>query len=175
MYGLLFMTLRSGEVSRCHEVLFDTLFTCSSVTEKYLQAVQALSKAKGLDGAHPELHVRVLHFRKTGKWCISPDGLFVTPFRLVSALPQQPPTPIGPALSEALEKLLPGDVTLETFNSQYLQTHSTSPAAVLASAKALHLFQSPIEEIENLLFDQLRPEFSLDVRVCDLLHGHHLL
>ena len=34
---------------------------------KYLQAAQALSRAKSLDADHPELHVRLIHFRKTGE------------------------------------------------------------------------------------------------------------
>lgn len=83
----------------------------------------------------------------------------------VSSLPQPPPSPIGPALSESLKILLPDEIALETFNSQYLQTHSGEPSAVLAFAKALRVLQSPLEEIENVLFDQLRPEFSLDIKV----------
>ena len=35
-------------------------------TEKYLQAVQALAHVKALDAEHPELHIRLVHFRKTG-------------------------------------------------------------------------------------------------------------
>ncbi|KAI0766255.1 NMDA receptor-regulated protein 1-domain-containing protein [Irpex lacteus] len=116
---------------------------------KYLQAAQALSRAKSLDAEHPEVHVRLVHLRKT-----------------VSSLPQPPPSPIGPALNESLKILLPDEIALETFNSQYLQTHSGEPSAVLAFAKALRVLQSPLEEIENVLFDQLRPEFSLDIKTA---------
>jgi peptide alpha-N-acetyltransferase len=31
---------------------------------KFLQAVRALNHAKGIDSDHPDLHVRILHFRK---------------------------------------------------------------------------------------------------------------
>lgn len=93
----------------------------------------------------------------------------------VSSLPQQPPAPIGPALSEALAKLLPDGISLETLNSQYLQKRSDHPPSVLASAKVLHLLGSETEEMENMLFDQLRPEFSLDVKVRDIRSGFHLL
>ncbi len=34
---------------------------------KYLQAAQALSRAKSLDAEHPEVHVRLVHLRKTGE------------------------------------------------------------------------------------------------------------
>ena len=33
-------------------------------TGKYVQAVRALNHAKALDADHPELHVRLIHFRK---------------------------------------------------------------------------------------------------------------
>ena len=36
------------------------------ITEKYLQAVQALNRAKTLDAEHPQLHVRLVHLRTTG-------------------------------------------------------------------------------------------------------------
>ncbi|KAI0341366.1 N-terminal acetyltransferase A, auxiliary subunit [Trametopsis cervina] len=114
--------------------------------KKYLQAAQALSRAQALDAEHPELHIRLLHLRKN-----------------VSSLSQQPPNPIGPALSESLAKLLPEELALDTFNSQYLQKHSGSPAVVLAFAKALRVLDGPVEEIENVLLDQLRPEFDLDI------------
>ena len=38
--------------------------------EKYLQAVQALNRARGLSEEHPELHVRLVHFKKTRKLVI---------------------------------------------------------------------------------------------------------
>ena len=36
------------------------------LSEKYLQAVQALNRAKSLDAEHPQLHVRLVHLRTTG-------------------------------------------------------------------------------------------------------------
>lgn len=36
------------------------------ISEKYLQAVQALNRAKALDAEYPQLHVRLVHFRTTG-------------------------------------------------------------------------------------------------------------
>ncbi|KAI0084740.1 NMDA receptor-regulated protein 1-domain-containing protein [Irpex rosettiformis] len=116
---------------------------------KYLQAAQALSRAKSIDAGYPELHVRLVHFRKT-----------------VSSLPQPPPAPIGPALTESLQSLLPDEVALETFNSQYLQKHPGDSRAALAFAKALRVLQTPLEEIENVLFDQLRPENTLDIKTA---------
>ena len=35
------------------------------MAEKYLQAVQALNRASALDEGHPELHLRLVHFKKT--------------------------------------------------------------------------------------------------------------
>ena len=71
-------------------------------------------------------------------------------------------------MTESLKSLLPDEVSLETFNSQYLQDHSGDSKAALAFAKALRVLQTPPEEIENVLFEQLRPESSLDIKVCAL-------
>lgn len=66
------MTLLYGDVSA-------TLLSSISgpltwkFTEKYLQAVQALAHAKSLDPHNPELHVRLVHFRKLSKTLVFPD------------------------------------------------------------------------------------------------------
>lgn len=73
--------------------------------------------------------------------------------------------PIGAAVTESLAKLLLDEVALDTFNSQYLQKHPGNCKAVLAFAKAVRVLGGSQEEIENALFDQLRPEFSLDIEV----------
>jgi len=117
--------------------------------KKYLQAVRALTHAKALDGDHPGLHVRLVDLRKN-----------------VSSLPQTPPSPIGPVLTSILAKLLPDGLPLETFNSQYLQQHSTSGKAILASAKVLSLLGSPLEEIESTVFGVLNPETQLDTNTA---------
>jgi len=114
--------------------------------KKYLQAIKALNLVKSVDPEHPELHLRLIDLHKT-----------------LSSLPQQPPAPIGPAVTEAAAKLVPEDVSLETFNSQYLQRQSTSPKAILASAKAIQrIGTSPIEEIESTVFGILNPDVTLD-------------
>lgn len=134
--------------------------------EKYLQAVQALNRARALDETHPELHVRLIHFRKTSKsllWMIRRQEYQY--FRVVSSLPQEPPSPIGPVLSEAGAELLPADTPLDTFNSQFLQKHPGSPRSTLAFAKALRVLGAPIEEVESSLFGLLHTEANLDVKV----------
>ena len=83
----------------------------------------------------------------------------------VSSLPQQPPAPIGPVLSQTISQLLPAEVTLDTYNSQYLQRHPGSPRAAFAFAKALRALDAPIEEIESSLFGLLHPEANLDIKV----------
>jgi len=80
------------------------------------------------------------------------------------ALPQQPPSPIGPLFNEALAQLLPEELSLETYNSQYLQRHSTSVPAIFAAAEVLHNLQSPLGEIEATIFTVLGTEAKLDVK-----------
>jgi len=114
--------------------------------EKLLQAVRALNSAKSLDAEHPELHIRLIHCRRTA-----------------ASLPHPAPPPIGPLFDETLAQLLPEQLSLETYNSQYLQRHSTSVQAILAVAKVLYTLQSPLEEIETTVFTALAVEAKLDI------------
>lgn len=76
-----------------------------------------------------------------------------------------PPTPIGPAFIEGVKQLgVPDEnqVSLETYNLQYLQKHSSgthsdcSAEAVVACAKAMRILGSSVSEIDELLFGSLR-------------------
>lgn len=82
-----------------------------------------------------------------------------------AGLPQTPPAPIGPVFTDAVAKLVPSEISLETFNSQYLQRHSTQPRAVLAAAKALRILQSPLAEIEEAVFALFAESVKLVVTV----------
>ena len=90
--------------------------------------------------------------------------------RPASSLPQPPPAPIGPIFLEAIPKIIPDDVSLETFNSQYLQRHSTCSRAILAAAKVLLNLGAPREEVEQTIFTSLRDEVTLDIPVCPFFH-----
>jgi N-alpha-acetyltransferase 15/16, NatA auxiliary subunit len=76
-----------------------------------------------------------------------------------------PPTPIGPVLTELLSSILPDEISLETFNSQYLQRHSSSAAAVLAAAKVSRKLDATREEVEDILFTTLKGDIQLDIKV----------
>ena len=71
-------------------------------------------------------------------------------------------------LSESIASLLPEEVSLERFNSQYIQKHSSSPMAVLAHAKVAQISKAPLEEVETILFTVLKQPVELDhqVRGC---------
>ncbi|KAG2064770.1 hypothetical protein BDR04DRAFT_220089 [Suillus decipiens] len=84
----------------------DICFVIYDVTirqKKYLQAVRMLMCAHSLDSEHPDLHSWIAHLRNT-----------------VSFLPEPIPVPVGPVLAESIASLLPGEISLELFNSQYL-------------------------------------------------------
>ncbi|KDR72571.1 hypothetical protein GALMADRAFT_252705 [Galerina marginata CBS 339.88] len=117
--------------------------------KKLLQAVGALTRASALNPNYPELHIRVVDAKHRA-----------------SSLPQTPPAPIGPVFTEALSKLLPDEVSLETFNSQYLQRHSTDPQAVLASAKVLHNLNGSLQNVEDTVFSILGADVRLDIRTA---------
>lgn len=91
----------------------------------------------------------------------------------MAALPQQPPPPIGPVFAELSSAVLPEDLALETFNSQYLQRHSSSPLSILAAAKVSQQLQAPREEVENTLLTALGESVELDIKVRDGAIGAH--
>ena len=66
---------------------------------------------------------------------------------------------------EAASKLLPDEIALATVNSQFLQKHSSSARAVLASAQVLHILGQLVEEIESNVFSLFNPDVDLDIDV----------
>lgn len=134
--------------------------------EKYVQASKALLQAHSLDEQHPELHVRVVDFKQRGT-CFSScvDNFATYGTIIVSSLPKPPAGPVNVVLTSALDTLLPTELALETFNSQYLQRHSTSPLAILAAARVLVKLSSPKDEVEGAVFSLLAPEVKLDIKV----------
>lgn len=78
------------------------------------------------------------------------------------------PEQIKSVLDESVAALKPAEVTLDTFNSQYLQRDASSAAAILGSAKVLRILDAPTEEVESLLFTTLKDDvrLRLEVRRC---------
>jgi hypothetical protein len=68
-------------------------------------------------------------------------------------------------LTEFISAILPDETSLETFNSQYLQRHTSSAAAVLAAAKVLRKLDASREEVEVVLFTAIQTDVQLDIRV----------
>lgn len=117
--------------------------------KKYLRAVKALNSAHALDADHPELHVRKAHFKLA-----------------LSSAQEQPAELVGPVVTAALTNLLPDELSLELFNSQYLQRHSTDARAILASAKVSRLLNAPKDEVESAVFAALNPDVQLDIKTA---------
>ncbi|KAK2461025.1 hypothetical protein APHAL10511_006966 [Amanita phalloides] len=114
---------------------------------KFMQAIKALETARSLDPDHPELHVRIVHFKQT-----------------VTSLPQEPPAPVGPVVSESVSIIFPEGISAETYNTQYLQRHSNSASAILAVAKvAAEIFHTPREEVESIVFGAIGNGVQLDI------------
>jgi len=72
-------------------------------------------------------------------------------------------SPIGPVFIESLGTLIPESITLETFNSQYLQRHHSDAKALLAVGRVLQMLESPLTEIENTIFSIFDVEVDLKV------------
>ncbi|KAI3602855.1 nmda receptor-regulated protein 1 [Moniliophthora roreri] len=116
---------------------------------KLLQALKVLYHARKLEPENPEVHLRIAHARKTA-----------------SLLPQSSlsSSPGSSIFIEEIDKILPSDVSLTNFNSQYLQKHSTNPRAVLAAANVLNkVLESPLDEVEGVIFMAIGSEVKLDI------------
>jgi hypothetical protein len=61
--------------------------------------------------------------------------------------------------------ILPNEVSLETYNSQYLQRRSTSAPAIIAAAKVWHKLNAPLEEVEACVFAIMVEGVILDITV----------
>ncbi|KAL4078146.1 NMDA receptor-regulated protein 1-domain-containing protein [Scleroderma yunnanense] len=118
--------------------------------KRYLQAAQALMRAHSVDAQHPELHLRIVQFSEA-----------------VSLLSESTSSSVKSVLLDTLATLKP-QVTVEVFNSQYLQLHSATPSAILACAKASQVLGASAEETESLLFTALAD--SVELVVEDALH-----
>ncbi|KAF8886487.1 NMDA receptor-regulated protein 1-domain-containing protein [Infundibulicybe gibba] len=126
-----------------------TIFDVALRRKKFLQAVKALNRARAIDPEHPELHIRLVDFHQAA-----------------SSLSQPPPSPIGPVFMDIKTTLFPDNLSIETFNSQYLQRHSTSAPAILASARVLQKLKAPPEEIDDTVFLTLKEDVVLDLKVA---------
>ena len=84
----------------------------------------------------------------------------------LAAFPQPPPAPIGPVFTESVSKLLPPDeISLERFNSEYLQRHSGEPGKVLAAARVMKVLDAPIGSVEETVFGVFGEGSQLDISV----------
>uniref|UniRef100_A0A5K1JUL3 RTX-toxin n=1 Tax=Ganoderma boninense TaxID=34458 RepID=A0A5K1JUL3_9APHY len=122
--------------------------------EKYLQAVQALNHAHALNADSPELHIRVVDLKRRSCFDI---GL---------SLSEKPSEDTSSAASSAILKLLPDEVSMEVFNSQYLQRHSSRADAILAAAKVSRTLGAPREEVEASLFNALNADVELKLETA---------
>jgi hypothetical protein len=108
---------------------------------KFLQAVQALSRASAIDSANAELLVELVHFKQAAEAA------------------KDVPEPTAAIISSALETLLPAATDLPAFVKSALAARPQSPAHVLAAARALMLVspESLQNDVEPLLFTLLDP------------------
>lgn len=78
---------------------------------------------------------------------------------------EKPSENVAAAVSPSLSKLVPDEVSLELFNSQYLQNHSSRGDAILAAAQASRLLDAPREEVEGAVFGALNADVELRLEV----------
>ncbi|KAF8328455.1 NMDA receptor-regulated protein 1a [Cantharellus anzutake] len=117
--------------------------------KKYLQALKALNHARNLSPGDPGVHYRLIEF----KLAVEQPNLKL-------------PAPVQTVITEELLQIFPADVSLETFNSAFMQTN-VSPGSTLGAAQALVLIrgqQSSQVEAEELTFQLLRPETHLSIQ-----------
>ena len=92
--------------------------------------------------------------------------LVLTNHRLTgSSLQERPSENAASVVSSAIQKLIPDEVSLEVFNSQYLQRHSSRADAILAAAKVSRTLDAPREEVEASVFNTLNADVELKLEV----------
>jgi N-alpha-acetyltransferase 15/16, NatA auxiliary subunit len=64
---------------------------------------------------------------------------------------------------------IPDEISLEAFNSNFLQRHSSSASAILAVAKVHRATKAPQDVVDNTLFTLFTPDVHLDVKVSQIL------
>lgn len=79
------------------------------------------------------------------------------------------PERVRSVLEDAVAALKPAEISLDAFNSQYLQRHSSSAPAILASAKVSQVLGAAREEVEELLFTTLTDGVRLGLKVGAVL------
>ena len=84
---------------------------------------------------------------------------------------EKPDGSVATAVSAFLPKLLPDEVSLEAYNSQFMQKHSTRGDAVLAAAKVSQALGAPREEVEAAVFNVLNADVELDIEVRQSSRG----
>ncbi|KIJ50501.1 hypothetical protein M422DRAFT_159469 [Sphaerobolus stellatus SS14] len=106
--------------------------------KKFLRALKALGNARKLAASSPEVHVRIVDYHLSA---------------YIASVPQEDAA--SAVLKSSLESLVPADMSLETFNNEFLQNGSGSGAVLFAAACVSHLLESPIDTIESLIFGML--------------------
>ncbi|KAL0572589.1 hypothetical protein V5O48_009367 [Marasmius crinis-equi] len=124
--------------------------------KKLLQAIAALNHARKIDKDHPEVHFRVAHARKFASSLTNPTT--------ATTSPETDPTHL---FTTELDKILPPEVALTTFNSQYLQQHSSDSRAISSAARVLaKVLEAPVDEVEGVVFMAVASEVKLDIKTA---------
>jgi len=129
--------------------------------EKYLKAARALHRAHARDPHHPEVHVRIVQLARKGGSSLRSRHDYQRDYPVESDVPER----VKSVLEESVAALKPAEISLDAFNSQYLQRHSSSAPAILASAKVSQVLGAPREEVEALLFTTLTDGVQLGLGV----------
>jgi peptide alpha-N-acetyltransferase len=127
--------------------------------------VKALNRVHNLDPENPELHLRVIDLKKSCKPAFVLQSTALISIYLVSLISQPLASPAGSLIATSVESLCPSEISLETFNSQYLQRHSTFAPAILAVANASQKLGASDEELNDTLFSVFNPEVDLTIPV----------
>lgn len=90
---------------------------------------------------------------------------FLCPACVVRLDPPPPGTATASLVNSSLDQLIPPELSLETFNNEYLQRQGSSAKIIFAAAHVSKMLDTPSQAVENLLFGVLAPELETDVQV----------
>lgn len=139
------VALRQSESQCCSFETCARVLTEHQQTDQYLRASKAIFALKKAAPSSPALHELVVSLALAAR------------ARSGSADVQEA---VLPSVKSALEELLPGDASLESYNSSFLQQHPGDASAILAAAKAQWAIsgQSDKQGVHDLLLQLCKEE-----------------
>lgn len=138
-----------------HHIQFEIAFRRG----KYAQAMKALNKTASINPDCRMLHVQSLKLKQARESSFS----YISSSHMIAVeSDDKQNAEVKEAILESLEKIIPKDVNLESWNADYLQRNHQNPLRLLGAAEAVVLIrgEASAKEAVNIVFN-------VDMKILD--------